>query len=395
MRAIHPFPARMAPEIALKAISDLPSGAKVLDPMTGSGTVLREAVMQGHDAYGYDLDPLAVLISNVWTRKIDLEKLEKKFDRLITNASNARLSDIELPWIDKDKETREFIDFWFSNPQKRDLKKIAYFLHKYEKQGKDREIVDALKLALSRIIITKKVGASLAWDISHSRPHKVREENDYDVFAGYKSSVEKLVKQLSFEGKEIGKANVSLGDARFLDSIKDKSIDAVITSPPYLNAIDYLRGHKFSLVWFGYTIPEIRGIRSISVGAEKAKEKCKNDDIIKEIREEIVTEESLPKRQIKMIERYIGDAIGLMSEVSRVLNKKGKAVFVVGNSCLQGTYIENSKIFERAGSIFDLNLIDSQKRELPENRRYLPIPKGKKESLGKRMRYEIVQTFAN
>ena len=44
---------------------------------------------------------------------------------------------------------------------------------------------NALKLAISRTIITKKVGASLAWDVSHSRPHKVKTDNDYDVLAGF------------------------------------------------------------------------------------------------------------------------------------------------------------------------------------------------------------------
>ena len=44
-------------------------------------------------------------------------------------------------------------------------------------------IRDCLWLALSRIIVTKHVGATLAWDVSHSRPHKVRTENDFDVLS--------------------------------------------------------------------------------------------------------------------------------------------------------------------------------------------------------------------
>ena len=39
---IHPFPARMAPELALQSLGLLESGV-VLDPMTGSGTVARVA----------------------------------------------------------------------------------------------------------------------------------------------------------------------------------------------------------------------------------------------------------------------------------------------------------------------------------------------------------------
>src|SRR3712207_7608036 len=44
---------------------------------------------------------------------------------------------------------------------------------------------------------------------------------------------------------------------------------AAITSPPYLNAIDYLRGHRLSLVWLGYRIGDLRLTRAVSIGAER------------------------------------------------------------------------------------------------------------------------------
>jgi len=54
--------------------------------------------------------------------------------------------------------------------------------------------------------------------------------------------------------------------------ITDGFIDVVITSPPYLNAIDYLRGHKLSLAWLGYKISDIIPIRSNNIGAERVPE---------------------------------------------------------------------------------------------------------------------------
>ncbi len=73
--SIHPFPARMAPEIALAAIKPLRHGSVILDPMAGSGTVLRSASEQGHRALGFDVDPLAVLMSRVWTAPVDTSVL--------------------------------------------------------------------------------------------------------------------------------------------------------------------------------------------------------------------------------------------------------------------------------------------------------------------------------
>ena len=77
-RSVHPFPARMAPEIALEAISALDPRSTVVDPMCGSGLVLREAVEQGHDAIGFDVDPLAVLMSKVWTRSLTTSMLFRR-----------------------------------------------------------------------------------------------------------------------------------------------------------------------------------------------------------------------------------------------------------------------------------------------------------------------------
>ena len=42
----------------------------------------------------------------------------------------------------------------------------------------------------------------------------------------------------------------------------------MLTSPPYLNAIDCMRSSKFSLVWVGRSVGELRRIRSAPVGAE-------------------------------------------------------------------------------------------------------------------------------
>lgn len=63
-RHLHPFPARMAPEVALDKIQLLTKrGGVVLDPMCGSGTVVRAAMDQDRKGIGADLDPLAVIIT--------------------------------------------------------------------------------------------------------------------------------------------------------------------------------------------------------------------------------------------------------------------------------------------------------------------------------------------
>src|SRR5207247_3938961 len=80
---IHPFPARMAPGIALEALGETDVPLRVLDPMVGSGTVLAVARAKGHRAFGVDLDPLAVLLAGVWTRTVDAEGVKDKASEVL------------------------------------------------------------------------------------------------------------------------------------------------------------------------------------------------------------------------------------------------------------------------------------------------------------------------
>src|ERR1700676_2412664 len=83
---IHPFPARMAPGIALDALGESDAPLRVLDPMAGSGTVLAVARANGHHAVGVDLDPLAVLLAGVWTRTVNAEYTRDKAARVLDRA---------------------------------------------------------------------------------------------------------------------------------------------------------------------------------------------------------------------------------------------------------------------------------------------------------------------
>src|ERR1017187_2484552 len=54
--SVHPFPARMAPGIALAVIAKAKRPLRVLDPMMGSGTVIALARFKKHKAIGLDID---------------------------------------------------------------------------------------------------------------------------------------------------------------------------------------------------------------------------------------------------------------------------------------------------------------------------------------------------
>lgn len=381
---VHPFPARMAPEIALDKIELLSApGSTVLDPMCGSGTVVRLAAERGRIGIGADLDPLAVTITRTachpaWAANL-VERAETVLDRAY------RLSGKLPDWIARDAETREFVEYWFAPEQAEDLSRIARVLIQTPRRD------DPLRVAFSRMIVTKERGASLARDTSHSRPHKVAETNDYDVFTEFVKSAKKLATLIDSEATQ-HRPIIRRQDARSLRFVKSESVDLAVTSPPYLNAIDYLRGHRMTLVWFGWTVSAVRELRGESVGVERAIVDVPPD--LRAIAEAAVPRlQDLPGRRQGMVLRFTLDMDRLARSMARVVKREGHLVMVVADSQLKGVPISNAEICAGAATRNGFALIQRDERPLPTQHRYLPPPTASTGTLATRMKHETIFTF--
>lgn len=394
-RPVHPFPARMAPGIALEAVTGSNKPLRVLDPMMGSGTVLAVARSKGHRAIGVDIDPLAVLISKIWTSAIDVEGVQQKASEVLVRARRifTTLSTCDAYPQNSDLETQKFIRYWFDNYARRQLASLAIAISRV----RNNTIRDALWCGFSRLIIAKQSGASLAMDLSHSRPHKVFDHAPIKPFRKFLDAVDQVVNHC-IDNKCSGRGPATRtyeGDARALP-LQDSSIDLVLTSPPYLNAIDYIRCSKFSLVWMGYKISGLRNVRSISVGTEIGKIALHDDHEIHNIISHLKLKPRLNARDEGILIRYIDDMRNALRETTRVLAPGGKAVYVIGENTIRGTYIRNSLIVSKTAELLGLHLDERRVRTLPANRRYLPPPtKGTSaNSLDSRMRREVVLAFS-
>ena len=391
--SVHPFPARMAPGLALDLISESREPLRILDPMAGSGTVLAVAQSKGHHAVGVDLDPLAVLISRVWTTAIDVSAVQDTASTVLQHARRifASLRTRDAYPRNADPGTRDFTRYWFDDYARRQLASLAMAIQ----PTRDSAIREALWCAFSRLIISKQSGASLAMDLSHSRPHRKFKRAPAKPFRKFLSAADHVSTSCidGRSGTGTPETQVYEGDARHLD-FRDGTIDLVITSPPYLNAIDYLRCSKFSLVWMGYSISELRRLRSTTVGTEVGMD-AGDDQEIQGILSDLKLYPKLQARQEAMLARYINDMKRAVGETSRVLGGRGRAVYVVGENTVRGTFIRNATIVEAVANTAGLRCIARRSRELPANRRYLPPPSGqsKTATLGNRLRREVILTF--
>src|SRR5262249_29643240 len=109
-------------------------------------------------------------------------------------------------------------------------------------------------VVFSALIITKSsTSVANVRDLAHSRPHRVEPRQAPNVPRVFRQRLARLQRGILEFGRRCD-ASTSLrivgDDARRLP-LEDESVDLVFTSPPYVNAIDYPRAHKFSLHWLG------------------------------------------------------------------------------------------------------------------------------------------------
>jgi SAM-dependent methyltransferase len=392
-KPVHPFPARMAPSIAL---DELPIADKtplrVLDPMAGSGTTLLAARTRGHEAHGFDTDPLALLIADVWCADVNRRAVAASAEAVHEKATGyyRRITQGKAYPRDADEETNVFIRYWFDATNRRQLRALADAIEEV-RNATTRKI---LWCAFSRLIIAKARGASYAMDLSHSRPHKVANKPLFRPLPNFRNAVKRVLENAPFCGSSgtAPRVTVREGDARNLPLL-DSSVDIVITSPPYLNAIDYLRCNKFSLVWMGHKIPDLRELRAGNIGTEVGADI--EDGVIRRAVESAGQVNKLPDRDQRMLARYAQDMDAVVGEIARVLRPKGRCVLVVGDCTMRGVFVRNSEVLKSLAYPYGLKPESVVARPLEANRRYLPPPTSDQSGsrLQGRMREEIVLTL--
>lgn len=231
LHGIHPYPAKFIAEIPRKAIELWsPVGGTVLDPFAGVGTTLLEAQMAGRSAIGIDSNPVGVLVTKAKTQrytKADFKRLSAFYETLEAEYLAPR-PDIELD----DERFRS----WF-NPV--DLE--ALYAIKGAIMGQAKAIQPLLLCTLSAIVVRVSKQDS---DTRYARLHK-DEIGFQEVVSIYKGKLKKTLASLqSFVDLETIPAKIFSADSREQVNIEPKSVDLVVTSPPYLNAYDYHKYHR-------------------------------------------------------------------------------------------------------------------------------------------------------
>ena len=344
----HNYPAMMIPQIASRLITEYAKNAKTLfDPYCGTGTSLVEANVNGINAYGTDLNPMARLIAKTKTSKIELQILDlylKEFsDYLFALNFGIKKLNIIQPSFKN-------IDFWFKEETKDKLAAIKQFIVGI----KDKKVQKFFLVAFSETVRESSLTRNSEFKL-YRMSEKQRENFNPDVFGLINL---KLVRNRTGLKKYIKKnqnsANTHIynfNSAANMDKIHKKSIDIVVTSPPYGDSrttVAYGQFSRLSNQWLD--VEDSSQIDNQLMGGKAKTIKKIGIDIIDKTIELINQKDS---KRAKEVYSFYYDYAKSIANVSTVIKHNGHACYVVGNRRVKDTTLPTDEItkclFEKYG----------------------------------------------
>src|SRR5262252_8054497 len=371
---VHAFAAKFPPQLPRAFIRGLTTpGDLVLDPMMGSGTTIVEALLEGRRGIGLDIDPLALRVSQAKTMPMRTDDLRDIGLKVISQAQNLLANNSIESLIQRfDSRTKAFIDYWFYPNTQRELAALVLSI-----QTVDVSLVRRfLELTFSSIIVTKSGGVSRARDLAHSRPHLDKEKNPKNALEQFSLRLQKNIKSIAHLDTRSALAVPLPGDARSMP-LRDEVIDLIVTSPPYANAIDYMRAHKFPLVWLGESVVNLTELRARYIGSEKindaqyAELPDKTESIVWQLAER-------DRKKSSILRKYFSEMKVVLAEMYRVLRKDSPAIVVVGPSIMRGLDVQTHHCLAEVAQETGFSVIGVAQRSLDRNKRMMPARFGKK-----------------
>jgi len=392
----HAFPAKFPPQLPRKFIEGLTEpGDVVLDPMVGSGTTVVEAFLAGRRGIGFDIDPMALRLCKVKITPLALEETSAAGNKMLHRAEESLQQDGTEVRRELDSRfgeaERKFMDYWFLPSTQVELMALIREIERVQDPG----IREFLELAFSAIIITKSGGVSLARDLAHTRPHRVQDKTPRPALGEYRKRLRKNLDSLATLARGSGAIEVFRGDVQKLP-LRDQTVDLVVTSPPYAsNAIDYMRAHKFSLVWFEHSLSSLAQLRREYIGhdAVTGVEYIELPDSAAQV---VASLAQVDQKKAKVLHRYYSEMTRCLTEMARVLKPGKAAIVVVGSSTMRGMGTRTDVCLGEIGKQVGFELIRIAVRRLDRDRRMMPARRTEiRSQIEERMHEEYVIGFLN
>lgn len=345
----------------------------VLDPFCGVGTTLVEAIIEGHNAIGFEINPYAALASRAKANahRIDLDEFTSKIndfrlfykEKISSNYKPHRTEPIGF-------KTRAA----FYNPHV--LHKVLV-VQDFVLAIEDDKLRDLFRLAFASTMVSYSnysYEPSLGRRVSAGR----EEIHDFPVAKAITDKLTDMAEDIVWmqEQMESNHLDVQIINDSFFHCqkhLQPASVDLVITSPPYLNNYHYNRNTRPQLYWLDYahSPADLKKLENLNFG--KFWQTVRDLDRLdldfsfphKDIEESLQVLRQLNKEKghyggngwANYAAAYFNDCHRFAEGIRHVLKRGGMALVVIGNSILQGVMIPTDEYFAKIAESVGLELV--------------------------------------
>ncbi len=337
---LHKYPAKFFPELPRWLINRYSKPHDwILDPFTGSGTANIEALLNKRNSVGIDVEPFARYLSKVKTTPLDsklLDKLSTELLNKIVKYTPEQVNKEDLPVF-------PYRDNWFQESM---LYELTFIKKQIDKLACPVEIKDFFYVCFSSIIrfvsnadnncTRTVVRKNLNKNISPTIALKKFSEN----LLHYKEKM-KVFSSMVPKGIRVDfPADMDAKQTHYADNTFDFSL----TSPPYVNAVDYPRTHQLELYWLGLVSGSLTPLKKQHIGTESVSAKAYRQLHLSGIEIADKKMESIfekDPRRAYIAYKYLMEMKANLEETYRILKRGGRYALVVGNNKIKGEIFEN------------------------------------------------------
>jgi hypothetical protein len=233
---------RLTPAYSLRLVrdhvADLPRGSVVTDPFSGTGTTALAAAEHGVRGQAFDINPFLIWLGRAKTRHYGA--VGSTLASEVAQEARARLGSGDL-W----QPRLANIERWWNPPALEGLKALRSALDGRARDGTG----DLLDIAFCRTLIKASNAAFNHQSMSFKEPDQRPDASDA-VLQSFVREASDLA--ASAEVDLPGDAVFVRSDSRLMDPGTVEPCDLLLTSPPYVNRMSYIRELRPYMYWLRY-----------------------------------------------------------------------------------------------------------------------------------------------
>ncbi len=327
----------------------------IFDPFAGCGTVLVQAKLNGYESYGVELNPLLQFIAETKLNSWDVppEYLIKIYNSLPKDKRASAPS-----FLRTDRQFRPGV--------LKNLEIIKGGIESLEeKNRKQIKVKNLLRLAFSSILIESS-NLKRSPCLGYCKNKIVEDEAPFVLMTQKVHQIADDLKVIRTQYKDFINVKSEVIPANAMTYQHNKKFDLVITSPPYMNGMDYVINYKIEMSWLGFanSYEELKKIKDEMVVCDNVSKRLirqfynskstYTNDWIESIKFNISKniEKRGNYRRLDMpyiVHKYFDDMHRAMKNVVLSLNSSGRFILVVGDSLIADVYVPTDLLIAKIG----------------------------------------------